>query len=116
VPRGPVLAVAFAPGGQALASAHFDTTVRLWETGTGRELRRFAGHRQMVSALVIAPDGRVVSGSHDRTVRLWDPESGSELGCCEGHTGPVTCVALAPDGRLASGSFDRTVRLWEVPE
>jgi hypothetical protein len=115
VPRGPVLAVAFA-GGRRLASAHFDTTLRLWEADSGRELRRFAGHRQMVSALAVAPDGRVVSGSHDRTVRVWDPESGSELCCCEGHAGPVTCVALGPEGLLASGSFDRTVRLWEVPE
>jgi WD40 repeat protein len=111
-----VLSVAFSPDGQHVLSGHFDTTVRLWETETAREVRRFSGHKQMVSGVAFLPDGRVVSSSHDQTVRIWDPASGAELWCCEGHTGPVICVAVAPDGRtIASGSFDQTIRLWQVP-
>ena len=66
VPKGAVLAVAFSPDSRALLSAHFDTTVRLWDRDTGRELRRFSGHKQMVACVAVSPDGaRLASGSHD---------------------------------------------------
>lgn len=79
-------------------------------------MRRFAGHKQMVSGLACLADGRLVSASHDQTVRFWDPASGAELGSCLGHTGPVTAVTVSPDGTLlASASFDQTVRLWQTP-
>src|SRR5262249_46339510 len=101
---------------RAALSAHFDTTLRLWDLDNGQELRRFGGHRQMVAGVALTPAGLVVSGSHDQTVRVWDPDSGAELWCGRGHTGPVTAVAAAPDGRtLASAGVDETIRLWQVP-
>jgi tRNA A-37 threonylcarbamoyl transferase component Bud32 len=116
VPRGPVLCVAFLPDGQTAISGHFDTTLRLWDLDSGRELRRFSGHRQMVAALAVAADGLPVSGSHDQAVRVWDPASGAESWCCQGHNGAVVAVAVAPDGHtVASGSADQTVRLWRLP-
>ena len=116
VPRGPILCVAFAADGRLIASAHFDTAIRLWDVESGREERRFTGHRQMVSAVLLAPGGMVVSASYDQTVRGWDVASGSELWCGAAHAGSVTSLSLSPDGkRLLSSSFDQTLRLWEIP-
>src|SRR5262249_16095945 len=45
-------AIAFTPDGKALAASGSDparggnTAIRLWDTTTGRELRRFEGHQQ----------------------------------------------------------------------
>ena len=45
----------------------------LWDAGTGREIRSFAGHTGWVYALAFAPDGgSVLSGSMDATLRHWD--------------------------------------------
>ena len=111
------MGVAFSRDGRRLASTSRDGTVRLWEADTGRELRRFSGHRQMVSAVAFTPGGHAVSGSHDHTVRVWDVGSGSELYGCRGHTGAVLCVAVSPGGRtLASGGADSSIRLWQLPE
>ena len=48
-----------------------DTTVRVWDAKTERELFRFAGHQASVTGVAFAPSGRlIVSGSLDKTVRV----------------------------------------------
>ena len=50
-----------------------DRAIQVWDLTTGRELRRFEGHRGAVNALTFTPDGRsVVSSSEDATALVWD--------------------------------------------
>ena len=49
-----------------------DGTARLWDVATGKELRRFAGHKAVVFGAAISADGSLVAtGGYDGTVRLW---------------------------------------------
>ena len=116
-PNGPaVTCVAFAPDGKTLAAGSQDKTVRLWDVGTGKEVRRLVGHGDWVSTVAFSPDGKLlVSGGRDWTVRLWDPATGQELRQLDGPRAGVLSVAFAPDGRtLAAGSQDKTIYLWDV--
>jgi WD40 repeat protein len=118
---------AFLPDGKRVLSAGFDKVLRLWDAETGRELRRFEGHSEAVTALAISPDGRLaLSGGgasrpmawvtgKDLALRLWDLTSGKTIRDFKGHTGIIWCLAFSPDGRRAlSGSRDHTARLWDV--
>ena len=67
-----------------------------------------------VTALIVLPDGRLVSGAADGSIRLWDHASGSVSAVLWGHRDVVFALVLLPDGRLASGSGDRTIRLWDL--
>jgi WD40 repeat protein/mono/diheme cytochrome c family protein len=108
--------MAFAADGARALIASPDKTVRLWDVGAERELRRFVGHTASVWSVAFSPDGsRALSGSMDTTVRLWDVATGRELRRLQGHEGLVTALAFSPDGRKAlSGGYDHAVILWDL--
>lgn len=66
--------MAFHPGGSVLfASAPLDSTIRLWDTRTGRELLSLQGHTGLIGSLVLTPDGNtLVSTDQAGTVLGWD--------------------------------------------
>lgn len=97
-----------------ILSSALDSTIKCWDTATGRCVRTFFGHLEGVWAL----DGdtlRVVSGANDTMVKVWEPRSGKCERTWTGHRGPVTCVGLS-DSRMASGSEDGEVRLYSFQD
>ncbi|KAJ8132019.1 hypothetical protein O1611_g1599 [Lasiodiplodia mahajangana] len=87
-----------------------DTTLRLWDTATGKSPRCFWGHIEGVWGLAV-DTLRYVSGANDATVRVWEPRTGKCERTFTGHSGPVTCVGLS-DSRFASGGEDGEVRMY----
>jgi WD40 repeat protein len=102
--------------GKLLATGSKDTTARLWEVATGKEIIALRRHEKAVTSVAFSPDGKhLATGSDDHTARLWDVATGQPLTVLRGHEKAVTSVAFSPDGKLlATGSDDHTVRLWEV--
>ncbi|KAI9376081.1 WD40-repeat-containing domain protein [Aspergillus egyptiacus] len=93
-----------------MVTSALDSTIRLWETTTGRCLRTFFGHLEGVWALA-ADTLRIVSGAEDRMIKIWDPRTGKCERTFTGHSGPVTCIGLG-DSRFATGSEDCEVRMY----
>ncbi|WP_345430287.1 WD40 repeat domain-containing protein [Actinoallomurus vinaceus] len=106
-------AVAWSPGGESVATASDDRTIRVWNP-SDRSHQVIARCSKEVEALAWSPDGRRLAvGSKDAMVRILDLEDANRSTELAGHADWVGCLAWSPSGRLlASGSADHTVRVW----
>jgi RNA polymerase sigma factor (sigma-70 family) len=110
------------PDRKILAANRFDRVLSLWDTTTGKEIRRIELPLKKVlgtslDRVAFSPDGKFLAGGEmeDNSIRLWETATGRELHKLEGHPGQVFCLAFAPDGKvLASGGTDGMIRLHDL--
>src|SRR5437764_8426041 len=102
--RGPVQALAFLPGGRALASLDDAGDFHLWDAATGAATRRLL-LKQENAVAAFSPDGRLRAvADGEGGVRLWDTGAGKELRRLAEKGLAVAALAFAPDGKaLAAG-------------
>jgi len=63
--------VAVSSDGKLILSGSYDTTARIWDASSGKELRKLAGHSKAVTSVAFSADGKLAAtSSEDRTARL----------------------------------------------
>jgi WD40 repeat protein len=114
--RNTLSSLAVTADGRLAISAHLDSTLKVWDTATGRKIRTLTGHKAPVLAVALAPDGlHAVSGSQDGTVRVWSLKTGRVQHTLTGHEGTPFTVRITPDGqRVVSRADDGLVQVWEL--
>jgi WD40 repeat protein len=111
-------AVAFTPDGEQVIAGLSDSTVKIWDVLTGRDVRTLKGHRYAVHAIAISPDGQILaSGSSDQTVKLWNLRTGqlkSTLSLKPSNS-IIRQLTISPDGQtLVSAIQTNRIQLWDV--
>jgi WD40 repeat protein len=113
-----VLAATFSPDGSRLAAAGSRGQIRVWNTGSGQEAPRPAGHTRMVRALRYSPGGRyLASGADDDEVSLWDAASGRKIRRITpagGNNSSCWAVSFSPDGRRLAAAFNNLIQIEDV--
>lgn len=106
----------FHPSDKYFASASFDTTWKLWDIQTSKELLLQEGHAKEVYSLSFHPDGSLVaSGGLDNLGMLWDIRSGKLIMTLSSHTKPVYSLDWSQNGyHLATAGGDGLINIWDV--
>jgi serine/threonine-protein kinase len=116
----PVRALAFAPAGRRLASAHEDGKLAFWEFGWFRATKKamLNGHADVVMSIAFSANGLMLaSGGSDGRIGIWDTATDDPhaTAVLTGHSGPVRLVQFVPpDGRLISIGDGGEAILWDV--
>jgi RNA polymerase sigma factor (sigma-70 family) len=119
--------VVLSPDNRWLAVARADRTIRIFSTGDGKEVRRWAEQKD-VRALAFSPDGKLLaSGTFGGAVRLWDVDSGKETARFTAPAVVESSLTFSHDGRVIAAShskrgalpnqdpqFTSTLGLWEA--
>jgi len=109
-----VSSVTFSRDGSTLATGSDDTTIRLWNIGTGARDNVLTGHTDGIMDVAFSPDGELLaSGGWDRNVILWNVRSGRKIKTLRGHREGITAVRFTPNGEnVISSSMDGSIRVW----
>jgi WD40 repeat protein len=118
--RDRVFSIKFSPDQKMIATASWDTDVRLWEVTTGKELAVLTGHRAAVLNCAFSPDGRTLaSKSDDRTIKFWNLATFREVASISlDYTGNIqgSYLAFSPDGQiLTANDGGPGLRCWRAP-
>ena len=113
---GAVRDVIYSPDGRYVASIASDNSIIIWETKTGKEIKKLIGHNNFVRSIAFSPDGRyIASASWDKTVRIWNIDQENDVKIFRGHKKFVNCVIYSSDGNyIASASDDYSIIVWSV--
>src|SRR6266851_9863592 len=115
----------FSPDGRLLATATFrSSTIKLWDTATGRELRNLSSSGQtalgMSPVIAFSRDSRLIAAAgSDNAVKIWDVVTGKELHTLAGQQGSflsavgVYFIAFTADSKNLVTVSD-AIRVWDV--
>ncbi len=113
---GPVYTAAFSANGEYLATAGWDSKIRIWNMKDGTLHKQLSGHEHDIWSLAFDEcDGLLASAGQDGTVRIWNVDADEAIQTIQAHKTASHVVRFSMDGKFVfSGGRDGSVRKWAV--
>ena len=115
-----VPAVAFGPDEGTVAISQNDSSVRILEAQSGRDLATFSGSSSPFNSVGFSSDGETLSAvSDDSAIQTWDIKTGQERRRLRGHVEPVYGVFSHNGQRVATvttadAAVGGQLKVWDL--
>ena len=112
-----VQSISFSPAGETLASASWDKTIRLWDTGTGKLKYTLTEPKDWTWSVSFSPAGETFASGSWGTIYFWDTNTGKlkKTLTIPDKWGEIKSISFSPDGQtLASSSEHKYINLWDT--
>ncbi len=106
----------YSPDGSRVLTASDDTTARLWDARSGREIAVLRGHRLPLGGGEFSPDGsRALTYAQDYTTRVYDGADGRRVAVLrDPNDNRIQSAKFSPDSRqVATATFINTAFVWD---
>ncbi len=116
---GDVFSVQFSVDGRLLATGSADSTIKLWDLTSSRNIGTLRGHRDQVKQVAFSPDAtRLVSASFDKTVRVWSTaarnDKSEKVESLLRAEGEVTALQFHPQGKFVAIASAHNIRIVDL--
>jgi transducin (beta)-like 1 len=96
-----------------LASASFDSTIRLWDVERGECIHTLSKHTEPVYSVSFSPDGRyLATGSFDKCVNIWNIATGDLVHFYRGSGGIFEVCWNYRGDKVGASAADGTVNIF----
>ena len=108
--------ISISPNGKHLITTSADSTARMWNIQTGKQVGETMKHDNYVNSALFSPDGNyIVTASWDKTAKIWDAKTGKQVGETMKHERYVNSTQFSPDGNyIVTASDDNTAKIWDA--